>query len=164
MVRKVSAFICACALIMAIAMPAHGASHTIYSEGSLSSTYITYFKDIVSGIGFSDNYVAFRSGQYEYTLIVGKLSYENGVISSEGRCTEYLYKTEGTTYNSQYKYYVNDIDTFSVSTGNNIIYSDVGQFPQLVERGAKYEMLSAVLIVILLLSVVINRIFYSRRR
>lgn len=164
MVRKITAFVCSVVLIVALATPVQGATHEIYEEGTLSSTYTTYFRDIVSGIGFSDNYVAFRSGHYEYTLIVGDLSYENGVISSNGVCTEYTYRATGTNYNNQYKYYVSEINSFSLNTDNNIIYSDVGQYPQLVERGAKYEILSAVLLVIMLVSIVVNRIFYSRKR
>ena len=37
----------------------HATTHTIYSEGNMNTTYITYFKDILSGSKFSDNYVAF---------------------------------------------------------------------------------------------------------
>lgn len=150
-------------LVGAFCTQAFADTHTVYDEGTISSTYVTYFKDIISGIGFNDNYVAFRSGQYSYTMVTGDLDYNNGVISLTGEGKEYIFSANITSgYNQQYKYYVNDISNFNINCGNNIIYSDVGEFPQLMERGAKYEILSAVLIIVCCLCVVINRIFYHR--
>lgn len=149
-------------LVGAICTQASAATHTIYDEGTLSSTYTTYFKDIVSGIGFTDNYVAFRSGQYSYSMVVGDLEYNNGVISMTGTGKEYKYSTANSGYNQQYRYTVTDLNSFSVNTGDYIIYSDVGDFPQLVERGAKYEILTALLLCIFAVSYIIRRIFYKR--
>ena len=163
MVRKIAAYLCGIGLIAAIlCAPVQAATHSVYENGNLSTTYITYFKDILSGAKFNDNYVAFRSGQYEYTLVVGELENENGVISLVGDGKEYVFSTESSGYNSQYYYYVNDLTEFSLSTGNYIVYSDTGDYPELIERGAKYEMLSAVLLCIALLSVVIGRFFRRR--
>lgn len=161
MVRKISASICAIALIMALSMPALGATHDVYKEGNPSTTYIQYFRDIVAGIGFKDHYVAFRSGQYSYTMCVGNLEYTNGIISLVGEGELYTFTQIGN-YNSLYSLNYEEVSNFSVSVDNYIVYSDLGHFPQLVERGAQYEMLSAVLIVIGLLGIVINRIFRKR--
>lgn len=160
--RKISCLFCVLVLITAFCGTAQAQTYNVYDEGTLSTTYTQYFKDIVSGIGFNQNYVAFRSGQYSYTMLVGDLEYDNGVITLYGSGKEYEYSTTGSGYNNQYKYYVNEIADSSVNVGNNIIYSDVGDFPQLVERGAKYEMLTAVLLVIMCLSVVIRRILFHR--
>ena len=78
MVRKVTTLICVLVLIFAIGMKAQSTSVTPY-EGNMSSTYITYFRDIVSGIGFNDNYVAYRSGQNEYKMVVGELTSSENV-------------------------------------------------------------------------------------
>lgn len=161
MVRKVSALACVLALIFAFGMTAQAAEYTPY-DGNPSTTYITYFKDIVSGIGFKDNYVAFRNGQNEYIMIVGQLEYNNGVFTLVGQGESYRMYQEGT-YNSNYVYEYNDnITNVSVRTNNRLIYSDIGNYPQLVERGAKYEILTAVLVCIALLGVVIGRIFRKR--
>lgn len=164
MVRKiVGIFCCTLALITALCGTVQAATHSVYENGNLSTTYLTYFKDIVSGIGFNENYVAFRSGQYSYTLVVGDLDFNNNTFTLNGTGKEYEYSTTTSTYNSQYYYYVKDISNFSLEVDNQIIYSDLGHYPQLVERGAKYEMLSAVLLCIICLSVVIRRIFYYKR-
>lgn len=160
MVRKVSIMICSLALIFAFGMTAQGATHQVY-EGNPSNTYIQYFKDIISGMSFTDNYVAFRSGQYDYTLVVGKLEYTNGEIRLVGQGEIYTISQEGN-YNSYYKYDYAETSNFSVNPSDKIIYSDIGNYPHLVERGAQYEIFTAVLLCTALLCVVVGRFFRHR--
>lgn len=161
-VRKIlSCVLVSLVLITAFCGSVQAATHEVYDNGSLSTTYITYFKDILSGCDFRDNYVAFRSGQYSYTLVVGELEYENGSFSLLSSGKEYIFSSTGN-YNSQYTYQVKDISNFSLDSGNSIIYADVGDFPQLIERGSKYETLNTILISIALLCIVISRIFCHR--
>lgn len=164
MVRKISSMLCAFALIFGFAMTAHGATHSVYENGSLSSTYVTYFKDILSGAKFNDNYVAFRSGQYSYSMIVGDIDYTNGQFKMNGVCKEYVFSTNSSNYNSQYYYEVNELSNFNLDYDNAIIYSDLGDFPQLVERGAKYEMLTTLILCVACLCFIIRNIFYYRKR
>lgn len=161
MVRKVI-LCCVCvSLLFAFGVGA-SATHNVYENGNLSSTYTTYFRDIVSGIPFKDNYVAFRSGQYSYTMIVGDLELSNGTFTLNEAGKEYVFSTDNSNYNAQYRYNVNEISNFTLRVTDEIIYSDLGDYPQLVERGAKYEMLSAVLMCVALLGVVIGRFFRVR--
>lgn len=163
MVRQVKILVVMLVLITALCGTVQASTHTVYDNGTLSTTYITYFKDILSGAKFNDNYIAFRSEQNEYTMVVGKLEYTNNTIKSTDECKHYrFYQVTTSGYNSTYYYDVTSIDEFSLDTGNYILYSDVGDYPQLIERGAKYEMLSAVLLIIIMLSVVIRRIFFKR--
>lgn len=158
MVRKVSMLVCTLALIFGLAVTAQAATHEVY-EGSLSSTYITYFKDTVSGLPLSSHYVCFRSGQNEYVMVAGDVVYNGGEFTLDGIAKEYRYYAEGTNYNSYYHYDVTEITEFSLEVGNNIVYSDLGEYPQLMDRGEKFEVLSAVLVCVCMLSVVIGRIF-----
>lgn len=163
MVRKIVHVVSVLGLICAIlCAPVQAATHSIYDNGTLSSTYTTYFRDILSGVDFNDNYVAFRSGQYSYTMVVGDLDYSNNIITLNGDGFVYDFSTEGSNYNSQLRYTVSNIDDFSINCGNYILYSDVGQFPQLIERGVKYEILTFFLLFIALLCTVIRRVFYKR--
>lgn len=149
-------------LCCSLATTAFAYSHDVYDSGAISSTYLTYYRDILSGIPFNDNYVAFRDGQYSYIMVVGDLECNNNVITLNGEGTAYRFTTTTNNYNSQYRYYVEDISTFSVDTNNYIVYSDVGEYPQLMERGAKYEVLTTIVIIITCLCVVISRIFRKR--
>lgn len=154
---------CAFALIVALGSTAH--AYDIYDNGTISSTYVTYFRDILAGSKFNDNYVAFRSGQYEYIMLVGKLEKSGNTISLVEEGKEYKFYTDsGTQYNSTYRYSVKDVSTGSVDVGNNIIYSDLGDYPELIERGDKYEALTLFVLVVVLCAVVINRIFFTRKR
>lgn len=160
MVRKVITMaVCLC-LLFCGSRSAQATAYTPY-DGSISSTYITYFKDIVSGIGFNDNYVAFRSGQYEYVLIIGQFNYADGVYTLEGSGTAYAISNDGS-YNSYQTYSVSDVTDVTLTPGDKIIYSDLGQYPQLIDRGSKYEMLNTVLLVSFMLMFFVLRIF-SRR-
>lgn len=160
MVRKVSLLIFCIALLCASGTVAQAETFTAY-DGNPSNTYITYFRDVVSGIGFNDHYVALRSGQYEYILAVGDIVYGNEVFTSDTTVGLYTISLN-SGYNSTTNYSYSEIDSLYVSTNDQIIYSDLGHFPQLIERGAKYETFTAVLLCTALLCVVVGRFFRKR--
>lgn len=162
MVRKVSVMICTLALLFGLSVGAQAATHSVY-DGTISSTYLTYFQDILAGVSINDHYVAFRSGQYEYTMIVGDLTYNGNSFTLDGTGVSYVFTNATSSgYNTTYSYQTADITNFSVNVGDEIIYSDLGRFPHLEERGARFETISAVLLAVLVLSGVVRRIF-SRR-
>lgn len=130
--------IIAAILLSVLCTPTAAATHNVYTEGNISTTYVQYFKDILSGANINDDYVAFRSGQYSYILVVGSLSYENGVIKLDDKGTIYTFTQTGS-YNSTYSYSVENISNFSVNCGNTIIYSNLGNYPHLIERSAHIE-------------------------
>lgn len=136
------------------------ALYSIY-DGSISSSYVTYFKDILAGVPFNKNYVAFRSGQYTYTMVVGELEYNGNSLTLIGDGKEYIFTTS-SGYNSYPTYNVYDITSFSLSLGDYLVYSDLGDYPQLMERGEKYEVFTAVLLCVALLCIVVGRFFRSR--
>lgn len=155
---------CMLVLIFGFAVSAQAATHTVYENGNISSTYLTYFKDILPGVPFSHNYVAFRSGQYSYTMVTGDIEYNESTrtFTLQGEGHVYVFEQTSNNYNSYYTYDDGSISNFSVQANDSVLYSDVGSYPQLMERGAKYEMLTAVLICIALLGYVVSRFFRSR--
>lgn len=157
MVRKVSVLCVCLVLIVAFATPALADTHQVY-DGSISSTYVTYFRDIVSGLGFTEHYIAFRSGDSSYTMVTGDLSYQNGVFNLNKTGKIYTFSATGSNYNNYYKYNVSSISNFQLSANDSIIYSDLGDFPQLVSRGEKYEILTTFLLCVALLGLVAGRL------
>ena len=165
MVWKVKRVVCMLAilcLLCATGTVAQAASYTVY-EGNPSNTYIQYYRDIVGGLSLLDNYVVFRSGQNQYTMVVGDLVQNNGLFTSDKQCTVYTMETSGN-YNSYYTYDISTIDSFVVDVGDKIIYSDIGDYPQLEERGAKYEILTTILIAAICVGYVCRSIFRYRPR
>lgn len=162
MVRKIKVLLCLLVLSCALCTTAQAATHSIYENGNLGNTYVTYFRDILSGSKFNDDYIAFRSGQYSYTMVVGDLDLNGKAVSLNGNGKIYTFSTDNSNYNTQYKYDVAETTNFSVNLTDEIIYTNLGDYPQLVERGAKYEMLSVFLMCIALLCVVFGRFFRRR--
>lgn len=163
MARKITSVVLICVVLCCgLAATTHAYTHEVYDSGAPSSTYINYYRDIVAGIGFNDNYVAFRDSERSYIMVVGDLSCEGGVITLNEKGKAYKFTSTSTNYNSQYNYNVEEISNFSVNTNNYIVYSDLADFPQLVERGANYEIISTSVIVIACICVVIGRIFRRR--
>lgn len=148
-------------LMCCFATLTHAATHNVYDSGNLPTTYVTYFKDILSGQSILSDYVAFRSGQNSYTLVVGDIEYNSGSFSASN-VTSFEFSTESSNYNPHYNYYVTDLSSFSLDAENQIIYSNLGSFPQLIERSANFEILNTVLISVFILGIVINRIFRGR--
>lgn len=160
MVRQVKVLLAIVVLFCAIGTTAHAASYTTY-DGAPSSTYIQYFKDIVSDISLNDNYVAFRSGQNEYILVIGDLEYDGTRFSLKGEGNLYRI-TNDNSYNGVSDFQVNRISDFTLTTNNRIVYSDCGQYPRLIDRGATYETYTAVILVAFILGISIYKFFFSR--
>lgn len=162
MVRKITVVIAALLLLCGFATGAQAATYSVY-DGTMSSTQLTYFRDILPGIGLQDNYVAFRSGEREYRMVVGDLNYNGGVFTCNDVSTVYTI-TNDSSYNGRYRYSVTTIDSLNLSVGDNIIYSDLGHFPQLIERSSNYEIFTALLVAIGLFGFVVRSILFSSSR
>lgn len=164
MVRKITSIFCLLLVISScFATVTQAQTFTVYDNGNISSTYVTYFRDISSGLKFTDKYVAFRSGQYEYTMLVGNISYSDNSFNSSDILRCYTFSSDGN-YGSYYHYNVSDVEGMTLNSSDVILYSNLGDFPQLEERGAKFEAINTLLITIFMLCIVVNRIFFTRKR
>lgn len=149
-------------LLTAFGGAVSAATYTPY-EGNISTSYLTYFEDLLPKIKLGDHYVLLRSSQYDYSMIVGDITHDNGVFSSATPCTVYtLSSTSG--YNSYNSYTVTTVNDFQLVSNDILIYSDLGNFPELETRGNKYEVINTMLICIFMLGVFIRGIFFYRKR
>lgn len=146
-------------VIIATAMPQKAFAYSVYTEGNMNTTYITYFKDIVAGINPNDKYIAYRSGQYSYTLAVGDLTISDNNISSSDTITLYVYESSSSGYSSIYTYNVSEVSDFSLSVEDTIVYSNLGGFPLLEERSVAYEYTTLYIICIIGLCLFLHNIF-----
>lgn len=132
-------------------------------EQSISSTYLQYARDIIPNLDVEDDYVFYRSGQYEHILVAGEIEYNGSTFSSTDVLDSYVF-TSGSGYNSDYTYSTGEVKNFNLSTSNKMVYSNLGQFPRLVERGSDYEVYQTIFMFIVALCVVIRSIFTANRR
>lgn len=150
MVRKSVILVMVALLAVTMAMPltAAAASYSAY-DGNISTTYVTFFRDISSKIPINSDYVFFRSSQYDYTMIVGDLDFSGDTFTSSVEVQVYEISTNsGSSYNSTYSYSVSSENNFSLSAGSSLLYSNLGNYPDLIERNDYYAF-SAVLLLLI---------------
>ncbi len=126
-----------CLLVTVFGLSMTVQAYTPYSNGNISSTYITYFDDIINNYPLSD-YVIWRDTQYNYCLAVGNLKLTNTTISGEN---VKLYTIDTNyQYNQSYTLTESSVSEFHLYNQNNyLIYSNLGYYPNCTERGSIYE-------------------------
>lgn len=140
---------------------AAAATHTVYTQGNISTSVLTYFRDVVSGVGINDNYVFFRSGRYEYKLAVGELKCENNTFSGLDPATYiqiYTLDTDNSSYDS-YRYTLSTEQNFLLNAQNYLVYSDLGHYPKLEERGLYYAFCTLVVICVVSLCLLLHGLY-----
>ena len=164
MVRKIiKILICVIVCCACLSSTTYAIDYTVY-DGSFSNTYVTYFRDILSNVSIFENYVCFRSGQYEYKMLVGDLQYQDNQFLIPDVATVYTFNTV-SGFSSSHTFKVSEIKSSRVLNENNyIIYSNMGDYPELESRGDRFETLQTVIIVTACMCVVLRSIFYYRKR
>lgn len=143
LILRLVALACALAAMLPLAAAASAAEYNVYA-GNLSGTYTDYARDLLGSVGLEDSYLFFRSGQYEYILLVGDLTYENGVFSAPA-AMEYKFLT-GTNYGTDYSYTVTEVSDVSLSPGRGMVYSDLGDYPELRDPSQLLELVQVFLL------------------
>ena len=93
-----------------------------------SGTYTELASACIPHLAWDDNYVFFRSGQYEYKLVFGNdLTFSNGVFSGSD-CTVITWSQTTAQYQNYYEQRVTN-DSINLSVGNYIVWSNLGDFP-----------------------------------
>lgn len=156
--RAVVSF-CICAVIAALPLTAHAETYSVYTEGTISSTYIDIFEGLANQIGVKDDYVFFRSGQNGYVCCIGDLSFAGGVFSCEEGTLYELSPSSGSSYNATYKYTVKDVSDLTVNTSNGLVFSNLGGYPDFVERGSNYEVLTLLFLFVAFFCYLLRSIF-----
>ena len=109
-------------------------SNYIPYDGTISTTYVTYYKGIASKLGFRQHYVLWRASQYQY-----KFAYGDNLVWDGSRFTGDVSVITYDTYNSNGLSYSAD-SAFVLNPGAYMVYSDLtDRYPQLVEGVRTYE-------------------------
>ena len=147
-------------LLMSVAMQAH--ADTVYPDGNINTSYLQYFKDVSPKIGINDDYVFYRSGQYEYKLITGELDYDGGYFF--GSNVKSLTLSLTNAYSSSYIWTSEALTSWDLTTSGYMVYSNLGDYPELIERGDYLATASIILLVIGFFAFYLRSIFvYSLR-
>lgn len=161
MVWKIKHLFAACLLTgLLLAVPVQASAYSVYPDGNISTTYLSIFEDVINKLPSNYDYVFFRSNQYEYTLIAGELSFDDGTFTAESY-DEYLltYTQAGYGQTSVYDYSKTSWSDLLLDVNNRLVYSNLGDYPDLIERGSKYEFTTISIIFIMLLCFIIRPVF-----
>ena len=156
--RKIKILIITCALFLLL--PCASVYADTPYKGTISSTYINYFKDMAVNVGFDDDYVLYRSSDTDYTMVVGDLDYENYSFMGTS-CHSYTIKNVNIGgYNTTYHSFTeSNIVNFSLDCGDYLVYSNLGGYPDIMTEEGYYAKIKIIVICIVVLCLFIGRIF-----
>lgn len=131
---------------------------SVYTEGNISSTYTTIFQDVLDGLNPLDDYVFYRSGNYEYRMYVGDLDLSDSLFTGQDLDLYLLrYNQSGYTQTS-YTYEKSDGQSIYLDVGSYLVYSNLGGYPTLVERGEFLDLSKIIFLFIVALCCLIRPI------
>lgn len=145
-------------MCVCLSVTSNAFAYTSYDEGNISTTYVQYFEDIVDGLPVNYNYVGFRSGQYQYILYASDDLKTDGTTFLSDKGISYIFDVS-SGYNSRYSYTVRNEQKFELDTNNQMVYSNVGDFPHLDERSDLYEFGTFLVVFIVGLCAIIRPIY-----
>lgn len=116
----------------------------VVSDYNLGTTNLTIFEGVVEKVPFGHHYVYWRDSEYRYCLAVGPLTVSGSMFSSAEPVTVYTYERHYVSGDSYYSWSVSTDNTFSLSCGNRLVYSDIGGYPAISGREvSKYDAVMA---------------------
>lgn len=161
---RLNKLVCIClllCLVMAMPLQAQASTYSPYTDGNIGSNQLQYFRDIVSNLGINESYVAARTDRYKYQLFVGDIKYSNGNFlgNQQGSViTVYTINTDTSTYGT-YTYSVSNDNNFTFNASNYLVYSNLGDYPQLEERSVLYEFSTLFIISVVSICALLRSVF-----
>lgn len=114
------------------------------TDYNLGTTNQAIFSGLVSKVPFGQHYVYWRDGQYSYKFAYGDISLEGTDFIGAGDITICSYDTDSSSYSSYYTWSVSTDSAFSLSAGDRLVYSDLGDYPGMGEKEVqKYVAITA---------------------
>lgn len=114
------------------------------SNYNLGTTNLAIFEGVVEKVPFGHHYVYWRDSEYRYCLAVGPLTVSGNTFSSAEPVTVYTYERIYSGGDSHYEWSVSTDNVFSLSCGNRLVYSDIGDYPTIAGKEvSRYDAVTA---------------------
>lgn len=112
----------------------------------VGTSNLSIFQAVAKKLPYGVHYVYYRESQYEYCLAYSRDLVLSGSRFTAPTATVVTYRTY-TGGSSQPTYSVAEQSGFSLSAGNYLVWSDLGDYPTLYERGPEdYAKLTCVML------------------
>lgn len=105
-------------------------------DGTINGTYLDIGALCLWNLGWFDDYVFYRSSQYSYVLAYGDISLSGSNFSSSS-CT--ILTINATTTGQSSITVSSSTGSLSLSAGNRLVYSSLGDYPHLDSRKYIYD-------------------------
>lgn len=151
-------------VITILILSTSAASYNTYPyQGTFSSSLLQVLRDVAQGVSPMP-YVAWRDNENDYCIFFSDSLTVNGTtFSAEAGTIVTVSQVSRTEYFSSYiDYYKRDLDSFSLSTNNILVYSNLSVFPTLSDKEVIYHDTYIFIAVLVLLVYIITRMFRSR--
>jgi hypothetical protein len=110
------------------------ASYSVNGEYGVGTSNINIFGPVAAGLEYGDHYVYWRESQYVYKLVHSPgLSFDGSRFLAD-HVSVVTYQTS-MGYGSQATFLQSEESNFSLSPGSYLVWSDLGDYPVLYERG-----------------------------
>ena len=120
------------------------ALNAVVSDYNLGTTNLTIFEGVVEKVPFGHHYVYWRDSEYRYCLAVGPLTVSGTTFSSAEPVTVYTYERIYFGGDSHYEWSVSTDNAFTLSCGNRLVYSDIGNYPSIAGKEvSRYDAVTA---------------------
>lgn len=131
----------------------------VVSDYNLGTTNLAIFEGVVEKVPFGHHYVYWRDSEYRYCMAVGSLTVSGSTFSSSVPVTVYTYERHYISGDSYYSWSVSTDNAFSLSCGNRLVYSDIGDYPTIAGKEvSKYDAVTAYCAVGVVLFVLFDRL------
>lgn len=160
MVRKLMAVLLCFAVLSAVPISASAAAYDTDIPGDV----LPVLRGVLEkNYGLSSNYLVYRDASTsDYVVIIGQdMSLNDGIVTYSG-CDKFL--VDSTTALS----YKTDLEGSIDLSDGSCVYSNMGYYPDLIERSDYYEIATLIVLLACVFAVVLRSIFSfclrSRRR
>ena len=120
------------------------ALNAVVSDYNLGTTNLTIFEGVVEKVPFGHHYVYWRDSEYRYCLAVGPLTVSGTTFSSAEPVTVYTYERHYSSGDSYYTWGVRTDNSFSLTCGSRLVYSDIGDYPTIAGKEvSRYDAVTA---------------------
>ena len=118
------------------------------NDGTISTTYLQYFKDMLVKLPYDTQYVFFRVNDYEYRMVYGDaINLSGDVFSGDGLRYIRYYRTNNY---SVWKLETGNEGSFRLTTNGYLVYSNVGDLYPSMNGGVYTYAVYACLFVLVL--------------
>lgn len=113
----------------------------------VGTSYLDLFAGAVSKLPYGTHYVYYRESRYEYCLAYSEDLALDGRVFTAPSATVITYDTQSSSYIGQATWTSSYEQSYYLDAGNYVVYSDLGMYPVLYDRGVvDYAKVTAVIL------------------